>query len=519
MRLRGSKGSARSGSRAGDRVSRVPPRRFQACAFTKGSRIVRTASTGDAVPILLAIAFLACHALALALFPGHAKPLSYVFLVAAPLSAGVACAWRSRGDAAAQGWIALALGMCLWTAGMASNMVVEVVLSNANPTPGLSMLCYVLYGVPLTYALATPATEAWPVRLIDGLLALAVGYLFFVHTFSFATLSDTSEDGVARLRLMFDIENVFIAGFALIRWLASGGERRVFFRTLTVFALLYLATAAYINHFRQDTDYGTAIDLVIDLPFLALATMALRRSAEAEADAAPRRFSHIVRAGSPLMMPITLLVVSGLLLRTHASLATAGFVAALLGYGVRSVLTQVRTLEEQDHLSELTRIDSLTGIANRRQFDEALKRDWGQVARGEHGMALLLIDVDHFKQLNDAFGHPAGDACLRDVADVLRVCATRSSDLVARYGGEEFAVILPSTSMDGAERLAETIRAAIERRRIPVPPPQTCLTVSIGIGYAAEWAGRQPDALIAAADEALYEAKRNGRNRVFLQTL
>lgn len=487
------------------------------CAGPKGSRIVRTASTGDAVPVLLAIVFLTSHALALALFPAHAKLLSYLFLVAAPSLAGFACAWRSRGDGGAQGWIALALGMVLWTAGMASNMVMEMILSHANPTPGISMFCYVLYGVPLTYALATPAREAWPVRLVDALLALAVGYLFFVHTFSIATLSQTSDEGVIGLRLMFDIENTFIAAFAAIRWLAAGGDRRVFFRTLTVFALLYLATAAYINHAQSDTEYGGLVDLVIDLPFLALAAMALHRPAREGTVAAPRRLSHVVRAGSPLMMPITLLVVSGLLLRSHATLGTAGFVIALLGYGVRSVLTQVRTLEEQDQLSALTRIDALTGIANRRQFDEALKRDWGQGSRGERGMALLLIDVDHFKQLNDSFGHPAGDARLRDVAEVLRACATRSSDLVARYGGEEFAVILPSTSMDGAERLAETIRATIERRRLPVPPPQACLTVSIGIGYATELAGRHPDALVAAADAALYEAKRTGRNRVCVQ--
>ncbi|WP_199100512.1 diguanylate cyclase [Dyella sp. ASV21] len=463
----------------------------------------------------LAIAFLVCHALAVLLFPHQARLLSYLFLIAAPLLAGLACMRRSRGDSAASGWIALALGMLLWTVGMASNMLMELILVHGTPTPGVSMFCYVLYGVPLTYAMATPAKEAWPVRIIDGLLALSIGYLFFVHTFSYATLNNASDEGVARLRLMFDIENVFIAVFALVRWVAtSDGDRRAFFRTLSAFAVAYLLTAGYINHFQADTDYGSTIDLVIDLPFVLLLVLAIRPSRGSDNVDAPRKLSHIVRAGSPLMMPVTLLIVSVLILRTHPTLSMAGMIIAMLGYGVRSVLTQVRTLEEQDQLNELSRMDPLTGIANRRHFDETLIRDWSHARRHAEGMALLLIDIDYFKPLNDGFGHPTGDAYLRGVATALTECVTRGSDLVARYGGEEFAVLLPATTMEGAKMLGEAIRTAVAQRRLPMPPPHEYLSVSVGVGYATPPIGPQPDALIAATDAALYDAKHDGRNRV-----
>src|SRR3546814_280932 len=117
-------------------------------------------------------------------------------------------------------------------------------------------------------------------------------------------------------------------------------------------------------------------------------------------------FPHVVQAAAPLMLPATLLMVSASLVRIDPALAIAGCGAAILGYGLRTILVQLRSLDAQSRLERLSRIDALTGLANRRQFDESLRREWDRAARSGNGMALLMIDVDQFKLLNDGLGHP-----------------------------------------------------------------------------------------------------------------
>jgi len=161
--------------------------------------------------------------------------------------------------------------------------------------------------------------------------------------------------------------------------------------------------------------------------------------------------------------------------------------------------------------------DALTGIGNRRRFEDALEAEWARALRTSDPVAVLMIDVDHFKSYNDGFGHPAGDVCLRTVATAILEIEHRSSDLLARYGGEEFVLMLPATSLDGAAQIAEAIRLRIEGlfgqsgnlifRKI---------TVSIGCASAAPGPSLESHHLVSAADEALYRAKQNGRNRLEL---
>ncbi|WP_313160381.1 diguanylate cyclase [Stenotrophomonas sp.] len=460
----------------------------------------------------LSAAYVVAHGVALVLLPAHAQTLSYSFLIGAPLLAAAACVRRSLGSEAVVGWVALAVGMVLWAGGMAMNMYQEVGLGNADSTPGISMLLYVLYGVPLTFAMAHPRHAPWFLSVIDGAMALLLGYLFFVYTFSFVTITDASDAGVDSLRRMFDIENLFIAGFALLRWLASEDRsRRAFFGALSLFACVYLVVAAYINHFGSETSYGSLVDLLIDVPFLVLAVVAWRRSPVRPVEVS-RRLALGVRAGSPLILAISLLVMSALLVRAHPMLAVAGFAFATLGSGLRSVLMQVRSLEQQDRLDVLARVDGLTGVANRRQFDQVLQAEWNRSRRSGQGIALLMVDIDHFKVFNDRYGHPLGDACLRAVAAALAGCATRATDVVARYGGEEFAVVLPAASREGVLALAETMRIAVERLRLN--SCQIGVTISIGVAQLDKVTTAAPGELVAATDAALYEAKRQGRNRV-----
>ncbi len=167
-------------------------------------------------------------------------------------------------------------------------------------------------------------------------------------------------------------------------------------------------------------------------------------------------------------------------------------------------------------LAALARIDSLTGLANRRTFDEALDREIRRSARQGGRISLLLVDVDHFKAFNDAYGHPAGDRCLREVALALGRAARRPGDLVARYGGEEFAAILPDASEESAFGIAEAMRAEV--RRLAIPQAQAAAgIVTISIGVAGIDHGREKvsrEELVRRADAALYTAKAGGRDRV-----
>ncbi len=180
-------------------------------------------------------------------------------------------------------------------------------------------------------------------------------------------------------------------------------------------------------------------------------------------------------------------------------------------------ISEKKALHEQ--LSAEARTDGLTGVANRRAFDEVLEREWRRALRDSASLSLLILDVDHFKTFNDANGHQVGDDCLRTVAQAIAGCVQRAGDLVARYGGEEFAVILPAAGRPDALAVARRICAAIQALEIPHPKSSVGpdLTISIGAATAIATAGgtmKMPEGLLQAADLALYKAKSGGRNRV-----
>ncbi len=180
------------------------------------------------------------------------------------------------------------------------------------------------------------------------------------------------------------------------------------------------------------------------------------------------------------------------------------------------VVLSSRLDEANRELQRLSSSDGLTGIPNRRSFDEALAGEWRRCKRGNLPFTVLMADVDFFKQYNDAHGHQAGDCCLRSVAQSLASHVHRSGDLVARYGGEEFAAILPDTDLAGAHGLAESMRCGVEGLSIPHKQSAVSPFVTLSIGVASMRTGGDaaPEMLLKAADEALYAAKRSGRNRV-----
>ncbi len=162
----------------------------------------------------------------------------------------------------------------------------------------------------------------------------------------------------------------------------------------------------------------------------------------------------------------------------------------------------------------LSRTDGLTGLANRREFDERLEIEWIRSQRSRQPLGLVMLDIDRFKQFNDAGGHRAGDDCLKQVARIIRAAIARPGDLVARFGGEEFVVLLPNTSEEGALAVAETIRRAVEDARLPRPDTSDQgVTLSAGAAAIAATPDLDATSLIETADRALYLAKAQGRNR------
>jgi diguanylate cyclase (GGDEF)-like protein len=190
---------------------------------------------------------------------------------------------------------------------------------------------------------------------------------------------------------------------------------------------------------------------------------------------------------------------------------------------VKEYITVLRDISErkqfEEKLATQALTDGLTGLANRRSFDETLNREWKRTLREGSQLSLLLIDIDSFKALNDKYGHQVGDDYLRTISAAVSG-VVRAPDIVARYGGEEIAVILPGADSQGAVEIAERVRTAIEALRLTHegnPVGGGCVTASIGAATALARRGgtiRMPESLLLAADTAMYKAKQGGRNRV-----
>ena len=226
----------------------------------------------------------------------------------------------------------------------------------------------------------------------------------------------------------------------------------------------------------------------------------------------------------------------------EASIEIAGFALGAVDFITKPIVAplvlarvkaQLAIKSAIDQLRGFSIIDALTNVANRRHFDVALEREWRRAWRGGGPLALLLIDVDHFKLYNDTHGHQAGDVCLQAIAAALKTCAMRPSDVVARYGGEEFALILPQTLSRGAASIAQQVIAAVDMLALPHSASPTAANVTVSIGVATYddivigWSPAtdaqagvdlEPQTtaadLLFAADKALYRAKHSGRAQV-----
>ncbi|HBG95720.1 MAG TPA: GGDEF domain-containing protein [Chromatiaceae bacterium] len=233
----------------------------------------------------------------------------------------------------------------------------------------------------------------------------------------------------------------------------------------------------------------------------------------------------------PTMLPVTLnMLLAGDRIHLNMGLLLLVFSLAMVLSSMRMSQTLLELCDlrlhrdlsnkERKTLERLLRIDEMTGIANRRCFDETIKLEWRRGQREGGNMALISADIDNFKEYNDLYGHPAGDSCLAQVAKAMQDALNRPGDLAARTGGEEFSFVLPNTSLQGAGYIAERLRNSVQALNIPHAgqPDTGKVTISVGVAACDHHKVDTLDSLVQLADEALYQAKRQGRNGVVLAT-
>jgi diguanylate cyclase (GGDEF)-like protein len=482
--------------------------------------------------------FLAAHSVALAL-SRQSEGISALFVLAASLSAAWACYLRSTRTTGPvrRKWDFLASALCLWSIGEAISALRWFIPSLTHINALGPEFYFLVYGIPVLLAVSSSNEERDSVLfvLIDSFQAVfAVGLVYLEITLA--------RSGTGPLMQPANLANLYAAGSWLLAGAASlrlfarpRGEERQLYRILVVYLLTFAALA---TPFRGTCllfalPIGGYRDLLADITFFVLAAGCLLAPLGSDPEKAPfetNSFALVLNNGSPILFTLAVLAMGALIARRHFGLGISAIALSLIIYCFRAALLQSAYMSAQhaltrsqfalreanSRLKELSLHDALTGLPNRRQFDQTLEMEWNRAMRTGRPLSLLMVDVDCFKDLNDRYGHPAGDLCLSKVASALRGALRRAGESVNRYGGEEFAAILPEVDIEGALSVAESMREAVLSLRIPheASTVKPFVTASVGVATIVPLPKSWPAELVAAADDALYRAKRNGRDRV-----
>lgn len=361
-------------------------------------------------------------------------------------------------------------------------------------------------------------------------------YLRFDEPLEGAFRASYREQVRRQLRVNLWLAIVFVVGFSLLTQtlVEAAGDVTINLIRILVFAPLLIGALAIVHSPQYPRVYSRAAQ--IGAPMFGVAVVVLELLASRQGASlistvviaiiytylmlgmlfyAALRSALIILA-SYIVLAFSMNVPGSEIASNAAMLVFANLIGAAVCYTLESA-NRTNYLEAQ-LLIEVASRDGLTGINNRRAFDEHLSTVWNQAIRDRMSLALLLIDIDHFKAYNDYYGHQAGDECLKQVAWSLVRCARRPLDITARYGGEEFAVVLYDARRGHVEEVAAQIQSAIESLSIPHAASQASkrVTVSIGAACIEPVHGRSQYGFIQLADEALYEAKGRGRNCVVI---
>ncbi len=452
-----------------------------------------------------------------------------------PMLAGLAGIWRSsqvsRRERVSWRWVSSSL--LLWSLAQLLEIYLSRTAAISSPVIDGSDLLYVAAAFPLLLAISNTretenVTSTVALNLFQSLLAVVLTY---VRLFRMG-----SGNSGTTIYWIYGAECLLLAvagSLRLVSWLSLEERRRMRLVSHALWLYLPIEVGLDFASARWHLQKGTPLDLLWSVPFLYAGVRALEMPL-GDGDERNRRRSRkialLVQSVCPMLITCGVFALAASISDKHLAMALSAVVMLLLAQGLHAGAIQVKYQVGQDQLEQsrealrtansglerLSLMDPLTGIPNRRRFTEAYDTEWRRAMRKQESMAILMIDIDFFKSVNDLHGHAYGDRCLIQVAQAMRMSLKRGSDLVARYGGEEFIILLPDTGMLGASRLADRLlRAVLDLRLANEGSPfDALLTISIGIAVESPEAGSPEGSLIERADMALYRAKKEGRNRV-----
>ncbi len=491
--------------------------------------------------ILVAIALMSLHVIVAV--AGPSEITSNVLITLAPFLASVSCLWRSRGKPSllADKWRLLGVGLAIWAIGQGCFTYVDIVHHEIQAVALPSDFWFLVYGIFLLLAVCSVGEDqdSTAILIADSAQATLAIVLIYVTLFMNVHLGQRSMP-TFQLNSLYFAENLALAVVTTLRLFAMpDGEDRYFHRAACTFAWLMLVVSTplnYIDTYVQTTD-SKPIEVAWQLPFLAIVIMAFSNEERAKPVPAEQQRSWgamMVYNASPVFFTMCVLLLGAHMAQHRFRTGFAAVVAALAIYTFRASILQTRLRQVQESLNDTERslrllnrqlheqslLDPLTGVANRRRFEQVLEVEWNRALRSGWPISVIMLDIDHFKSLNDRYGHVRGDECLTAVAQVLRRDLRRGGELLSRYGGEEFIAILPNVDGDGAMLTAEAMRSRVHQLGIENHgSPIGRLTVSVGVCSIIPVGGLSREGLVQAADAALYRAKAGGRNLAEMGTL
>lgn len=500
-------------------------------------RPIDLALVGKALAGAMGLVF-AVH-LVLILARGQSEIAASRYLTASLVALAAVCAvwralllpWRDR-----RPWLWSALSIGLWAAAHALEPTLGHSFSASVLTVDPTDFIYVSAIFPLLIAFST-TREVQSVRAViwlnSALIALALvlaWVLLYGMTFS-------PQRAVSLMGRIYGSACVLLAVMGLLRlfcWATQ--EEKQCFRTINLFLWTYLPVELGMDYLTQHHGLraGTLLDLAWSVPFGLAGWNALTLPLGKGDELSPPQRSGaslLVECLCPLLLTAAIFALAAAVIPQHMALGLAAMFFLLVVQGIQAAVVQRNYLTGRNllldreqklrtansSLEQLTLLDPLTGVSNRRGFDSSFDAAWRRALRRQYPIALLLVDVDYFKAVNDLHGHAFGDECLAAMARAMDASARRPDDLVARLGGEEFALLLPETTADGAVLVAHRLHESVRKLALmnQGSPFDRLLTVSIGIAICIPTHGVKSADLYEAADQALYTAKDQGRNRTY----